>query len=527
MPYVDLSTERLLLRPFIRSDSHQMFLNWANDDDVTKFLTWKTHSSVEETERVIADWLNQYDQNPNFYHWAIVLKKSQQVIGSISLMNVNEIRKSCEFGICISKQNWGEKIAFEASIVVIQYAMETLNFVRIEAHHHCDNLPSKKLLSKIGFEFEGILNNFIKDRDQNLVDVLLYSYTKKIQNRKTISPCSNHRDKSHFMNVMNNNWYELLIELQDRITIATYQFFHSMKYVTLHLPITTHAVSSPMGRGSDSLPVEVNLFDIPTFLSDSMQFMLEYGCRIAKKNTYYIMPSFRGEKTDHRHLAQFYHSETEISGDLDDIIDVAEQYVIYLSKDILFNCGHQLKHYHINIEHISKMAFCQTSFPRVKFNDAIKILKGICKSDQLEASMFINEMDGYRTLTHLGEKKLMEQFNGVVWLTNFDILSVPFYQREDKANPGTAKNADLLMGIGETIGAGERCATGDEVYSSLRLHQVDSANYEWYIKMKDQVYKRTSGFGMGVERFLMWVLSENDIRDFQILPRENGIILIP
>ena len=77
----------------------------------------------------------------------------------------------------------------------------------------------------------------------------------------------------------------------------------------MFLPITTGSISSPMGLGSDSLPVKINLNGVPTYLADSMQFLLEYGNRFCKNGVWYIMPSFRGEQEDERHLSQFYHSE--------------------------------------------------------------------------------------------------------------------------------------------------------------------------------------------------------------------------
>ncbi len=66
----------------------------------------------------------------------------------------------------------------------------------------------------------------------------------------------------------------------------------------MHLPITTGSISSPMGLGSDSIPVKIQLGGRDTYLADSMQFALEYGCRFFENGVWYIMPSFRGESED-------------------------------------------------------------------------------------------------------------------------------------------------------------------------------------------------------------------------------------
>ena len=107
----------------------------------------------------------------------------------------------------------------------------------------------------------------------------------------------------------------------------------------MHLPVTTGSISSPMGRGSDSLPVKINLEGVNTYLADSMQFLLEYGCRLNSNGVYYVMPSFRGEKADNRHLCQFYHSEAEIPGTLNDVMNLVDEYIKYLSRELLKQFG--------------------------------------------------------------------------------------------------------------------------------------------------------------------------------------------
>ena len=133
---------------------------------------------------------------------------------------------------------------------------------------------------------------------------------------------------------------------------------------------------------------------------------------------------------------------------------------------------------------------------------------------------------GFRNITKKGEEALIDYFNGCVWITNFDIKAVPFYQSTN-TDKRYANNADLLIGIGETVGAGERYRTGKEVREALKLHQVSEDEYKWYIEMKDKYPMKTSGFGMGIERFILWLTKKDDIRDCQILPRFLGKDIIP
>ena len=70
-----IETPRLMLRRFTLEDAPAMYRNWASDPEVTKYLTWPTHSSVAVSRRVLEDWVEQYDKD-SCYQWAIVLKET-------------------------------------------------------------------------------------------------------------------------------------------------------------------------------------------------------------------------------------------------------------------------------------------------------------------------------------------------------------------------------------------------------------------------------------------------------------------
>ena len=325
-------------------------------------------------------------------------------------------------------------------------------------------------------------------------------------------------EKDFYLNVLVNPWYKLLVKLENLVSMETMKFYEEKGIITMHLPVTTGSISSPMGRGSDSLPVKVNLEGIDTYLADSMQFLLEYGCRLNEKGVYYVMPSFRGEKADERHLCQFYHSEAEIPGNLEDVMNLVEEYVKYLSKKILENFK-ELEKAIGDISHIEKIANYNGNFPRITFNQAEQALKekfGDNLNDYIEYN------DGWRNITRKAEQELIKIYDSIVWITNYDILAVPFYQQFDNDLDGTTKNADLLFGIGETVGCGERHQNDMDLLKSMKLHEVDKEEYEWYIKLKEKYPLQTAGFGMGIERYLMWVLKASDIRNMQICLRFNG-----
>jgi aspartyl/asparaginyl-tRNA synthetase len=336
-----------------------------------------------------------------------------------------------------------------------------------------------------------------------------------------VCPPRSWRDpQTHFLKATQDTWYHSLVALQDSLTTATVRYWSERGVRFGHLPVTTGSVSSPMGLGSDSSPVRVDLAGVPTYLADSMQFGLEYLTRLAGNGAYYLMPSFRGESNDPTHLSQFFHSEAEIRGGLDDVLAVVESYVRQVTSDLLTDCGEQIELIAGDVSHVERMLADERPFRRLTFDEAVTRLGGA------ERYVTTDPVHHWRTLTRAGEQELMRLLGDFVWVTHWDHLAVPFYQAFDETGR-YALNGDLLFGPGEVVGAGERHTTGEEALAALRRHRVSADTYSWYVAMKDTSPLRTAGFGMGVERYLMWLLRQDDIRDFQIFLRDTGKNLLP
>ncbi|TDT81859.1 asparaginyl-tRNA synthetase [Arthrobacter sp. AG258] len=325
-------------------------------------------------------------------------------------------------------------------------------------------------------------------------------------------------DPNRFLRVLDDPNIQLLVRLQDQLLHVSADFWRRRKALNIHLPITTSSISSPMGLGSDSSPVAIEMFGQHTYLADSMQFLLEYGCRIAPEGAWYLMPSFRGEEADKTHLNQFFHSEAEIRGSLKDVQKVVADYILALSKAALEEFSTEIAAAAGTLDHIESMIDIG-SIPEMTLDQAVEHLG--------EASpCVVHDPAGFRTITREGEHRLMNEISPILWVTHFDQMSVPFYQADE---PGTdkARNADLLFGMGEIVGAGERHVDGEQTRKALAHRQVAEQDYDWYVRMKTERPLLTSGFGLGVERWLMWLLRHDDIRDLQLVPRLNGIALAP
>ncbi|MCH5196160.1 MAG: GNAT family N-acetyltransferase [Oscillospiraceae bacterium] len=167
-----LETERLILRRFVIEDANAMYKNWASDDDVTKYLIWQTHSSIEVTKSIIEEWVSSYGDE-KFYQWAIELKEIEEPIGSISVVHMNESAEMVHVGYCIGKTWWNKGITSEALRAVMDFLFDAVEVNRVESRHDPRNPNSGKVMKKCGMKYEGTLRS--SDRNnQGICDASYY-----------------------------------------------------------------------------------------------------------------------------------------------------------------------------------------------------------------------------------------------------------------------------------------------------------------------------------------------------------------
>ena len=151
-----LETERLILRRFTPEDVQPMFDNWASDEEVTKYLTWPAHASVDVTRKVLDSWLADYEK-PDYYNWAIVLKECGQPVGSIVAANQDDRIGKAHIGYCMGKRWWHRGIMSEALGAVMEFLFHEVGMLRLEARHDPNNPHSGAVMRKCGMKYEGTL----------------------------------------------------------------------------------------------------------------------------------------------------------------------------------------------------------------------------------------------------------------------------------------------------------------------------------------------------------------------------------
>ncbi|KAG8529041.1 uncharacterized protein KY384_005675 [Bacidia gigantensis] len=340
----------------------------------------------------------------------------------------------------------------------------------------------------------------------------------------TVKPPGSWKDPlAHSLQALNHPWYQAMFELQDTFYHACITFFRTeMGFDYVLSPLTSDCISSPVGLGSDSSPVRISLFDRDTYLADSMQFALEYMLRLKEgtKGTYYVSSSFRGEDPDSSHLNQFFHVECELEGGMDKGMEVMEKFVVSVAGTLLEKHRSLITSIAGDTSHITDLLDFAASpgvrFPRMTFAEAMEI----CGADTEAWEYVVPEAPALgKKLTRKGERAIMKQHGGVVWLTNMSHLSVPFYQAYSDKEHKNALCGDLLMGIGEMGGLGERHKTADDVKAALTQHGVPLDTYKWYIDLRDYKPIQSVGWGVGMERFMLWLLKHDDVRDIAVIPR--------
>lgn len=179
-----IETSRLLLRRAIPEDAQPMFDNWANDSEVTKYLTWPVHGSAEVSRMVIDSWIASYEKDDT-YQWMIVPKDTpNSPIGSISVVDHNDEVGKAEIGYCIGRAWWHQGIMTEALQAVMDFLIDEVGMNRIEARHDPRNPHSGSVMKKCGMQYEGTLRQ--SDRNnQGICDASIYALLK--QERKNVS----------------------------------------------------------------------------------------------------------------------------------------------------------------------------------------------------------------------------------------------------------------------------------------------------------------------------------------------------
>ena len=323
------------------------------------------------------------------------------------------------------------------------------------------------------------------------------------------------------------NLFNAVFRVRSEAQFALHKFFHDQGFVNVHAPILTSSDCEGAGElfrvstqdiyAGKQLKPEDELFGKQVFLSPSCQLEGE-AFAMAMGKIYTFGPSFRAEKSNTvKHVTEFWHIEPEMAFyELEDDMDVMEAMLKYTINHLFETCMEELKFFDSFVEKglIDKLTnVVESDFARVTYTDAIEILEK--NNDKFEFKVSWGS-----DIATEHEKYLCEKvYKKPVFVYNYPKDIKAFYMRLNEDGM-TVKATDLLVpGIGELCGASEREERHEVLVNRIKELGLKEEDYWWFLNLRKFGSVKHSGFGMGFDRFIMYVTGMQNIRDVLPFPR--------
>jgi len=323
------------------------------------------------------------------------------------------------------------------------------------------------------------------------------------------------------------NLFNAVFRVRSESAFALHKFFNEQGFVYLHAPILTSSDCEGAGElfrvstqdiySGKKLDPKDELFGKAVFLSPSCQLEGE-AFALSMGKIYTFGPSFRAENSNTvKHANEFWHIEPEMAFyELFDDMDTMESMIKYVINYLFEKCSNELQFFDNFIEKglIAKLKnVTENEFARITYDEAIEQLKK--NNDKFEFKAYW----GCDLQTEHEKYLTKEVYGKPVFVYNYPKEIKAFYMKVNEDNK-TVKATDLLVpGIGELCGASER----EERYDVLlnRIHELglNEKDYWWYLNLRKFGGVKHSGFGMGFDRFIMYVTGMQNIRDVLPFPR--------
>lgn len=289
-----------------------------------------------------------------------------------------------------------------------------------------------------------------------------------------------------------------ILRVRSEVIRAIHDFYRERGFYEVQAPIFTGCAC----EGGSTL-FEVKYFGDKAFLSQSWQLYAEAMIQSLER-IYTIAPSFRAEKSrTKRHLTEYWHQEMEAAWmGHDELMEFEEDLILFVVGYVLKHCEKELKDLGRDLTELKGL---RKPFLRITYKEAVEKI-GKKWGDEI---------------TDKEEKELLEKLGcKPVFLTAFPRDMKAFYMRPDPKDPKVVLASDLLVpGVGEIIGGSERIYDMKELLESMKIYDLDKKYYEWYIDLRRYGTVPHSGFGMGVERLVMWITGAEHIMDTIPFPR--------
>ncbi len=332
-----------------------------------------------------------------------------------------------------------------------------------------------------------------------------------------------------------SNLFGSVFRVRSRLAFAIHQFFQERGFVYVHTPIitgsdcegagelfriTTIDPQNPPRTDAGEIDYARDFFARSTFLTVSGQLEAEaFACALSK--VYTFGPTFRAENSNTtRHANEFWMIEPEMAFcDLQGDMDLAEEIVKYLIRDVREHCAADLELFakFVDKDLMVRLDFVlERPFQRISYTEAVELLLKSGEKFEFQVAYGTNlQSEHERWLTE-------KHFKCPVTVFNYPKEIKPFYMRlNDDGKTVTAMDV-LVPGIGEIVGGSQREERLDVLEANMRRHNLDPADYKWYLDLRRYGTVPHAGFGLGFERMLMFVTGVSNIRDVIPFARTPG-----
>jgi asparaginyl-tRNA synthetase len=332
-----------------------------------------------------------------------------------------------------------------------------------------------------------------------------------------------------------SNTFGAVFRVRNALSFAIHRFFQERGFIYLHTPIITASDAEGAGAmfGVTTLDLQnlpraehgaidysKDFFGKPSFLTVSGQLEGEIFA-LAFKDIYTFGPTFRAENSNTpRHLAEFWMVEPEMAFcDLAGDMKLAEEFLKFIIQEVLDKCADDLEFFNKRIdntvletlEHVAASEFAHATY-----TEAIEILEKAGRNWEFPVKWGVDlQSEHERYLTE-------EVFRRPVVVTDYPKEIKAFYMRVNE-DERTVRAMDVLAPrIGEIIGGSQREERHDALLERMRAQGLDESHYWWYLELRKYGTAPHAGFGLGLERMLMYITGMKNIRDVIPFPRVPG-----
>ena len=332
-----------------------------------------------------------------------------------------------------------------------------------------------------------------------------------------------------------SNTFGAVFRVRNALSFAIHKFFQERGFLYLHAPLIT--TSDAEGAGAMFGVSTLDLMNLPRADDGAVDFGKDFfGKRahltvsgqlegeifaLAFSNVYTFGPTFRAENSNTpRHLAEFWMIEPEMAFcDLDGNRELAEEFLKYIIAYVLDNCAADLEFFNKRIDNtvLSTLEHVATSdFEHVTYTEAVDILTKAGRDWEFPVFWGCDlQSEHERYLTE-------ETFRKPVVVTDYPKEIKAFYMRLNDDGK-TVRAMDVLAPrIGEIIGGSQREERHDVLLEKIRTQGLPEEAYWWYLELRKYGSAPHAGFGLGLERMLMYLTGMKNIRDVIPFPRTPG-----